>query len=206
MTTGFKIFIFVGLTMMLLIIATILNGLRENAKEQVGKANLVQAAVQARNNEIKELQAMPKPEVAKRLRSYLAARPLGETESHKMMLLLSAAQKNGFDKDQKIAKLMTAAERRDQWVKLRAKKDIEAVVVCKSAIKRTLKAPDEVQWKGRDVGYDPDEDWIFNVVQEANAMNSFGARLRTSFFCRVQCVPQEDSLGSNCYASKVWEQ
>jgi hypothetical protein len=121
-----------------------------------------------------------------------------------MMMYVEAAKAKGLDKDSAFAKLIAAPERRERWTKLRGENEIRAILTCRHAIRSNLKAPDEVEWKDYHAGYDPDEDWIMNVEQSANAMNSFGAKLRSTFYCRLVCVEDPEN-GLNCLPIKVKE-
>ncbi|HEX5433712.1 MAG TPA: hypothetical protein VFY05_05710, partial [Candidatus Angelobacter sp.] len=92
-----------------------------------------------------------------------------------------------------------------RWVKVRDDVRIDAVVACKTATTSMLKAPDSVEWKDHEEGYDPNQDWIYNVDLQANAMNSFGAKLRSTFYCSAVCTDKEGSNGLRCIAMKVRE-
>jgi hypothetical protein len=62
-----------------------------------------------------------------------------------------------------------------------------------------------VDWKGEDAGWDPERDGFYNVDLEANAMNSFGAKIRTVFSCQAICSDRQLPNGMRCMALKVVE-
>lgn len=88
----------------------------------------------------------------------------------------------------------------------RNKVDIDATVACRAATQARLKAPDAVEWKGEKGGWDPQKDWYYNVDLEANAMNSFGAKLRSVFYCQALCSDKELPNGLHRVAVSVREQ
>jgi hypothetical protein len=68
-----------------------------------------------------------------------------------------------------------------------------AQVVCRSAVKHGLKAPDSADFQ--EYSYDfvkQVRPGTFYVETKADALNSFGAKLRFKFGCAVQCSSEDD--------------
>lgn len=83
--------------------------------------------------------------------------------------------------------------------------DIPATAKCRVVVQQRMKAPDSVEWKGQKSAFDPDEDYVLYVFLQANAMNSFGAKLLGNFQCSLKCNPNIRGAADACVVTEVTE-
>jgi hypothetical protein len=140
------------------------------------------------------------------LRKLVSKHPLLEPDIASIRKHIIQLQLKKADADKTTAEIIAIAENRLKWAEWRNKVSFEATVTCRMATQARLKAPDSVEWKGQDGGWDPEKDWYYNIDLEADAMNSFGAKLRSVFYCQVLCSDKELPNGSHCVAVSVREQ
>jgi hypothetical protein len=64
-----------------------------------------------------------------------------------------------------------------------------ALVMCRIGVKHRLKAPDSADFQSyNDDVVAPEGHGKFVIQTKADALNSFGAKLRATFLCEVKCV------------------
>jgi hypothetical protein len=78
--------------------------------------------------------------------------------------------------------------------------EITAEVDCKLFIKSNLKAPSTADWLSPSTGRWSGHPGYFLVTQTVDAQNSFGAKIRSSYQCRVVCLS-----GDLCEVEKMYE-
>jgi len=173
-------------------------------------ANVVGSSSQSKESELQtpvppKQDALTVKEHTALLRKLVLKHPLLEDDLAATREQVEQLQLRKAEADAKIAELIVTANERLKWGELRNRVSGEAIVACRSATEDRLKAPDAVEWKGEQSGWDPQKDWYYNVDLEANAMNSFGAKLRTEFSCQARCSDKELANGLRCVALSVQE-
>lgn len=73
-----------------------------------------------------------------------------------------------------------------------ADKKFEASAYCKTAVESLLKSPSTAKFSNYQYGYQ--WEWIWRVVLDVDAQNSFGAMLRSSYFCDFKIEGEEYSM------------
>jgi hypothetical protein len=139
------------------------------------------------------------------LKKVVAKHPLEAADASAIRQHVAQLRLKKVESQRPIAQLIDKAENRARWVEMRGSLDIEAEAACRVATKERLKAPDEVEWVDTRAGYDPKTDWVYNVEMVANAMNSFGAKLRSRFYCSALCSDKTTEIGTRCVAFRVRE-
>lgn len=64
----------------------------------------------------------------------------------------------------------------------------EAKQICETAVERQLKAPSTAKFKSN-FQYNPSDEHDYRVVTTVDAQNSFGAMVRTEFYCNMTWNP-----------------
>jgi len=139
------------------------------------------------------------------LRKLVSKHPLYEGDIAAIQAHVRQLQLRRADSEKTNAQLIAKAEDRLKWAEWRNKVEFDATVACRRATEAQLKAPDAVEWKGERAGWDPQRDWYYNVDLQANAMNSFGAKLRSVFYCQALCSEKQLPNGLHCLAVSVRE-